>query len=97
MMCSSLIFESDTKTTQCVLYSVCISVQTSTLLQGYKNEHGLVHTPDFGRRYYSFWDTYSGLPLRHTDRTLDITYPVVLSSWDIEVIRDSTVLVQMDP
>ena len=26
------------------------------------------------------WDTYSGLPLRQTDRTLDITQPVVLSS-----------------
>ena len=43
------------------------------------------------------WDTYSGLPLRLTDRTLDITHPVVLSSWDIEVIRDNTVVVQMDP
>ena len=43
------------------------------------------------------WDTYSGLALRHTDSTLDITHPVVLSSWDIEVIRDNTVVVQMDP
>ena len=43
------------------------------------------------------WDTYSDLPLRHTDRTLDITHPVGLSSWDIEVMRDNTVVIQMDP
>ena len=28
------------------------------------------------------WDTYGGLPIRHTDTTLDSTHPVVLSSWD---------------
>ena len=41
-------------------------------------------------------DTYSGLTIRHTDITLGITVPVVLSSWDIKVVRDNTMVVQMD-
>ena len=40
---------------------------------------------------------YSGLPIRYTGTTLDMTHPVVLASWDLEVICDNTVVVQMDP
>ena len=43
-------------------------------------------------------DTYSGPPIRHTARTLDNTFLVVLTSGDIGVIRHNTVVVvQMDP
>ena len=37
------------------------------------------------------WEAYSGLPLQHTDRTLDITHPVVLSFLDTEVVRSTPV------
>ena len=43
-------------------------------------------------------DTYSELLIRHTARRMDSTLSVVLTSGDIEVIRDNTVVVlQMDP
>ena len=92
---SSLIFKSDTKQ-QCTEFSMYISADVDSAARIQKQTR-----PRFTRLTLiadiSPWHSYSGLPLRHTDRTLDITHPVVLSSWDIEVIRDNTVVIQMDP
>ena len=42
-------------------------------------------------------DTYSGLLIRHTGSTLDTTLSVVLPFPDVGVMRDNTVVIQMDP
>ena len=99
MMYSSLTFKNDTqgkKTRQCALFSMYIStdVDFAAKIQNQTRPRftRLSFIADIGP-----WETYSGLPLQHTDRTLDITHPVELSSLDVEVIRDNTVVIQMDP
>ena len=93
MMYSSLIFKSDTKTTVCCIYiSTDVDFAAKIQKQTRPRFTRLTLIADIGP-----WEAYSGLPLQHTDRTLDITHPVVLSSLDDEVIRDNTVVIEMDP
>ena len=93
MMYSSLIFKSDTKATVCCIYiSIDVDFAAKIRKQTRPRFTHLTLIENIGP-----WEACSGLPLQHTDRTLDITHPVVLSSLDIEVIRDNTVVIQMDP
>ena len=94
MMYSSLIFKSDKKTTVvcCIYISTDFDFAAKIQKQTRPRFTRLTLIADIGP-----WETYSGLPLQHTDRTLDITHSVVLSFLDTEVIRDNTVMIQMDP
>ena len=98
-MYSSLIFKSDTKAipgTLCTVFSMYISTDVDSAARIQKQTRPRFTRPTLITDI-SPWDTYSGLPVGHTDRKQDSTHPVVVSSWDIEVIRDNTVVVQMDP
>ena len=92
MMYSSLIFKRDTKTVvSCIYISTDFDFAAKIQEQTRPRFTRLTLIADIGP-----WETYSGLPLQHTDRTLDVTQRVVLSFLDTEVIRDNTVVIQMD-
>ena len=94
MMYSSLIFKSDTKTTVVCCIYISTDFDFAAKIQKQKRHRftRLTLLADIG-----LWETYIGLPLQHTDKTLDIIHPVVLSFLDTGVIRDNTVVIQMDP
>ena len=92
-MYSSLVYKSDTKlTVVCCIYSSTDFDFAAKIQKQTPRFTRLTLIADIGP-----WETYSGLPLQQTDRTLDITHPVLLSFLDTEVIRDNTVVIQMNP